>query len=89
MALKSTGEEIITRAVKRFGLCDDTICISFDTTASNTVLIQETCTRIEKEFGRIVVVGFRHHSHELILKGVFEGCCGRQPSGPDIQVFWK
>ena len=31
----------------------------------------------------------RHHTHELILKGVFEKCCNLPSSGPDIQIFRK
>ncbi|GBM05014.1 hypothetical protein AVEN_60213-1 [Araneus ventricosus] len=38
---------------------------------------QRKCTRIEREFGRTLLWwACRHHTHELILKGVFEECCG-------------
>ncbi|GBL90232.1 hypothetical protein AVEN_130347-1 [Araneus ventricosus] len=55
-----------------------------------TGLIQGACTRIEREFGRILLwLACRHHTHELILKGVFEECCGIPSSGLDIQSFRK
>lgn len=93
VALKGTGEqmaEVVIREVDRFGLRDNITGISFDTTASNTGLIQGACTRIEREFGRTLLwLACRHHTHELILKGVFEECCGIPSSGPDIQIFLK
>ena len=93
VALKGTGEqmaEVVIREVDRFGLRDNIIGMSFDTTASNTGLIQGECTRIEKEFGRTLLwLACRHHTHEPILKGVFEKCCGIPSSGPDIQIFRK
>lgn len=93
VALKGTGEqmaEVVIREVDRLGLRDNIIGMSFDTTASNTGLIQGACTRIESEFGRTLLwLACRHHTHELILKGVFEGCCDKPSSGPDIQIFRK
>lgn len=74
----------------RFGLRDNIIGMSFDTTASNAGLIQGVCTRIEREFGRTLLwLACRHHTHELILKGGFEKCCSLPSSGPDIQIFRK
>ncbi|GBN54101.1 hypothetical protein AVEN_69432-1 [Araneus ventricosus] len=68
--LKCTGEqmaEVVIQEVDRFGLRDNIIGLS----ASNTGLIQGACTRIEREFGRTLLwLACRHHSHELILKGV-------------------
>ncbi|GBM46513.1 hypothetical protein AVEN_109510-1 [Araneus ventricosus] len=92
-SLKGTGEkmaDVVIREVDRFGLRDNIIGLFFDTTASNTGLIQEACTRIEREFGRTLLwLDCRHRTHELILKGVFEECCGIPSSGPDIQIFRK
>ncbi|GBN31067.1 hypothetical protein AVEN_171063-1 [Araneus ventricosus] len=80
--------EVVIRKVDRFGLRDNIIGLSFDTTASNTGLIQGACTRIERKFGRTSLwLACCHHTHELILKGVFEECCGIPSSGPDIQIF--
>ncbi|GBO14299.1 hypothetical protein AVEN_196506-1, partial [Araneus ventricosus] len=68
VTLKGTDEqtaEVVIREVGRFGLRDNIIGLSFDTTASNV------CTRIEREFGRTLLwLACRHHTHELILKGV-------------------
>ncbi|CAH0561738.1 unnamed protein product [Brassicogethes aeneus] len=93
VAMKGTGEqmaEVVIREVDRFGLRDNIIGISFDTTASNTGLIQGACTRIEREFGRTLLwLACRHHTHELIIKGVFEECCSVPSSGPEIQIFQK
>ncbi|GBN32836.1 hypothetical protein AVEN_94656-1 [Araneus ventricosus] len=55
VAVKGTGEqtaEVVIREVDLFGLRDNIIGISFDTTASNTGLIQGACIRIERKFGR-------------------------------------
>ncbi|CAH1099025.1 unnamed protein product [Psylliodes chrysocephalus] len=89
VAQKGTGEqmaEVVIREVHRFGLSDNIIGMSFDTTWSNTGLIQGACTRIERELGRTLLwLACCHHIHELILKGVFEECCNIPSSGPDIQ----
>ncbi|GBM45775.1 hypothetical protein AVEN_208093-1 [Araneus ventricosus] len=91
--LKDTGEqmaEVVIREVDRFGLRDNIIGLSFDTTVSNTGLIQRACTRIEREFGLILLrLPCHHHTHGLILKGVFEECCGIPSIGPGIQIFRK
>ncbi|XP_077155302.1 uncharacterized protein LOC143817697 [Ranitomeya variabilis] len=93
VAQKGTGEliaEVVIQEVDRFALRDHIIGISFDTTASNTGMIQGACIRIEIEFGRpLLWLACRHHTHELILKGVFGNCCNIPSSGPDIQIFRK
>ncbi|GBM66548.1 hypothetical protein AVEN_251969-1 [Araneus ventricosus] len=82
--------EVVIREVERFGLRGNIIGISFDTTASNTGLIQGVCSRIERELGRILLwLACRHQTHELILKGVLDECCGIPSSGPVIQIFRK
>ncbi|CAH1099049.1 unnamed protein product [Psylliodes chrysocephalus] len=76
VAQKGTGEEmaeVVIREVHRFGLSDNIIGMSFDTTSSNTGLIQGACTRIERESGRTLL--WLACRHKLILKGVFEECC--------------
>ncbi|GBN20934.1 hypothetical protein AVEN_25230-1 [Araneus ventricosus] len=63
VALKGTGEqmaEVVIREVDRFGLRDNIIGISFDTTASNTGLIQWACTKIEREFNCVVGLPSSH-----------------------------
>lgn len=37
----------------------------------------------------VILLNYRHHVQELILKGVFKGFCGIPLSGPDIQTFRK
>ncbi|CAH1111109.1 unnamed protein product [Psylliodes chrysocephalus] len=82
--------EVVIRDMHRFGLSDNIIGISFDTTSSNTGLIQWACTRIERKLGRILLwLACPHHTQALILKGVFEKCCSIPSSGPDIQIFRK
>ncbi|CAH1098577.1 unnamed protein product [Psylliodes chrysocephalus] len=74
VAQKGTGEqmaELVIREIHRFGLSDNIIGMSFDTTSSNTGLIQGACTRIERELGRTLLwLACLHHTHKLILKGV-------------------
>jgi hypothetical protein len=93
VAQKGTGKEmarVVIQELNRFGLRDHIIGLSFDTTASNTGLIQGACMMIEKEVERTLLwLACRHHTHELILKGVFEECTRVQSSGPDIQIFRK
>lgn len=93
VAKKGTGREmalVVMQELNRFSLRDHIIGLSFDTTASNTGLNQGACMIIEKEVGRnLLWLACRHHTHELILKGVFEKCTGIQSSGPDILIFRK
>lgn len=89
VALKGTVEkmaEVVIGEEDRFVLRDNVICMTFNTTASNTGLILGSCTRIEREFGRTLLwLACRHH----ILKGMFEKCCDIPLSGADIQIFSK
>lgn len=91
VAQEGTGEqmaEVVIQEVDRFELHDHIIGISFDTTASNTGMIQGACTRIEREFGKTLLwLACHHHTHELLLKGVFEVCYRVPSSGPDIKIF--
>lgn len=90
---KGTGElmaKVVVEEVDRFELRRHIVGISFDTTASNTGLVQGACTRIEKYFERTLLwLACRHHTHELILKDVFNECYPVPSSGPDIKIFRK
>ncbi|GBM51664.1 hypothetical protein AVEN_43286-1 [Araneus ventricosus] len=58
VALKVIGEqmaEVVIGGVDRFGPRDNIIGLSFDNTASNTGLMQGSCTRIERKFGRTLL----------------------------------
>jgi hypothetical protein len=82
--------KVVVQEVDRFDLRRHIVGICFDTTASNTGLLQGACTRIENDFQRTLLwLACRHHTHELILKGVFDECCPVLSSGPDINIFRK
>lgn len=93
VAAKGTGEEmakVVLKEVDKFDVRRHIIGICFDTTASNTGLSQGACVRIENDFKRILLwLACRHHTHELILKGVFDECYPVPSSAPDIKIFRK
>ncbi|KAG0713304.1 hypothetical protein GWK47_016498 [Chionoecetes opilio] len=86
----STGRNVaavVLKEVDEVGVRDKIIAFCFDTTASNTGMVQGACIRIEQELGRSLHwLACRHHVHEVILKDVFEASLGSS-SGPDIGIF--
>ncbi|KAG0730275.1 hypothetical protein GWK47_028563 [Chionoecetes opilio] len=86
----STGRNVaavVLKEVDEAGVRDKIIAFCFDTTASNTGMVQGACIRIEQELGRSLLwLACRHHVHEVILKDVFEASLGSS-SGPDIGIF--
>lgn len=86
----STGKNVAALVMKEAeaaGVIDKIIGFGFDTTASNTGMVQGACTRMEQTLGRSVLwLACRHHIHEVILKDVFLECLGCS-SGPDIAIF--
>ncbi|KAG0718982.1 U2 small nuclear ribonucleoprotein B'' [Chionoecetes opilio] len=78
---------VVLKEVDEAGVRDKIIAFCFDTTASNTGMVQGACIRIEQELGRSLLwLACRHHVHEVILKDVFEASLGSS-SGPDIGIF--
>ncbi|KAG0724873.1 hypothetical protein GWK47_039711 [Chionoecetes opilio] len=88
----STGRNVaavVLKEVDEAGVRDKIIAFCFDTTASNTGMVQGACIRIEQELGRSLLwLACRHHVHEVILKDVFEASLGSS-SGPDIGIFTR
>ncbi|KAG0722968.1 hypothetical protein GWK47_043521 [Chionoecetes opilio] len=88
----STGRNVaavVLKEVDEAGVRDKIIAFCFDTTASNTGMVQGACIRIEQELGRSLLwLACRHHVHEVILKDVFEASLGSS-SGPDIGIFQR
>ena len=59
------------------GLDKKIVALSFDTTASNTGMVRSVCVRIDQDLGgNLLCLACRHHTHEIILKYVFEDCFG-------------
>lgn len=79
----------VFKEVERLGLKDHIVGLSFDTTAANSGILTGACIRIEAFLGHSFLwLACRHHIHEIVLKHVFEQCCG--PScGPEILVIKK
>ncbi|KAG0724225.1 hypothetical protein GWK47_041072 [Chionoecetes opilio] len=78
---------VVLKEVDEAGVRDKIIAFCFDTTASNTGMVQGACIRIEQELGRSWLwLACRHHVHEVILKDVFEASLGSS-SGSDIGIF--
>ncbi|KAG0714555.1 hypothetical protein GWK47_013921 [Chionoecetes opilio] len=86
----STGRNVaavVLKEVDEAGVRDKIIAFCFDTTVSNTGMVQGACIRIEQELGRSLLwLACRHHVHEVILKDVFKASLGSS-SGPDIGIF--
>ncbi|KAG0727484.1 hypothetical protein GWK47_034566 [Chionoecetes opilio] len=86
----STGRNVaavVLKEVDEAGIRDKIIAFCFDTTASNTGMVQGACILIEQELGRSLLwLACRHHVLEVILKDVFEASLGSS-SGPDIGIF--
>ncbi|KAG0726267.1 hypothetical protein GWK47_036965 [Chionoecetes opilio] len=86
----STGRNVaavVLKEVDEAGVRNKIIAFCFDTTASNTDMVQGACIRIEQELGRSLLwLACRHHVNEVILKDVFEASLGSS-SGPDIGIF--
>ncbi|KAG0715569.1 hypothetical protein GWK47_011670 [Chionoecetes opilio] len=83
----STGRNVGVKEVDEAGVKDKIIAFCFNTTASNTGMVQGACIRIEQELGRSLLwLACRHHVHEVILKDVFEASLGSS-SGPVVGIF--
>ena len=79
-AKKGTGDEVaktVLRETERLELKEKIIRLSFDTTAANSGFVRGACIRTEKDLDRpLLWLACKHHIHEIILKHVFESCCG-------------
>lgn len=64
------------------------IGLFFDTTATNSGMLAGACVHLETLLGRSLLwLACRHHVIlEVILKNVFEKCCGPS-TGPEIPTF--
>ena len=98
VASDGTGQEVaktVFTEVERLELRDRIIGLSFDTTAANSGMLKGACIHIESLLDRpLLWLACRHHVYEVVLKHVFDECCGRA-SGPEIfefkrfQMRWK
>lgn len=90
VAEDGTGQEVartVFQQVERVGAREQIIGFSFDTTAANSGMLTGACIHLENLLGRPVLwLACRHHVLEVVLKHVFEKCCGPS-TGPEIPVF--
>lgn len=90
VARDGTGQEVartVFQQVERVGAREKIIGLSFDTTAANSGMLTGACVHLENLLGRSLLwLACRHHVLEVVLKYVFEKCCGRS-AGPDIPSF--
>ncbi|KAG0730173.1 hypothetical protein GWK47_028826 [Chionoecetes opilio] len=93
VAQDRTGQEVartVFQEVERVGARELIIGLSFDTTASNSGMLAVhacTCVHLENLLGRSLLwLACRHHVLEVVLKHVFEKCCGPS-TGPEIPTF--
>ncbi|XP_076060300.1 uncharacterized protein LOC143036625 [Oratosquilla oratoria] len=74
-------------AINDWGLSHQIKAIVFDTTASNTGLLQGACIKIQEQLQKeLVWLACRHHVYEVILADVFRSAYGPS-SGPSIPLF--
>ncbi|XP_076042026.1 uncharacterized protein LOC143025930 [Oratosquilla oratoria] len=74
-------------AINNWGLSHQIKTIVFDTTASNTGLLQGACIKIQEKLQKeLVWLACRHHVYEVILADVFRSAYGPS-SGPSIPLF--
>ncbi|KAG0720204.1 hypothetical protein GWK47_006894 [Chionoecetes opilio] len=90
VAQDGTGQEVartVFQEVKRVGAREQIIGLSFDTTALNSGMLAGACVHLENLLGRFLLwLACRHHLLEVVLKHVFEKCCGPS-TGPEIPTF--
>ena len=86
----STGKNVaavVLKEAEEAGVIDNVIGFGFDTTASNTGMVQGACIRMEKSLGRSMLwLACRHHIHEVVLKDVFCECLGSS-NAPEVAIF--
>ena len=86
----STGivqAEACCSAIREYGLEDQLKGLVFDTTASNTGLLQGACIKIQQMLGKeLLWMACRHHVLEVILSDVFKYEYGPS-TGPNISLF--
>ncbi|KAG0726492.1 hypothetical protein GWK47_004318 [Chionoecetes opilio] len=90
VAQDGTGQEVtrtVFQEVERVGARGQIIGLSFDTTASSSGMLAGACVHLENLLGRSLFwLACRHHVLEVVLKHVFEKCCGPS-TGPEIPTF--
>lgn len=91
VSVDGTGKNVAAAVLKLLEphekIADMIIALSFDTTASNSGMINGACMTIEKALGRSLLwLACRHHIYELLLKNTYELLFGRL-TGPDIPLF--
>ena len=79
--------DAIMTSLEDWGIKEQVVALSFDTTASNTALAAGACTIVEQRLGHEVLhLACRHHIYELVCSKAFSTCFGPS-SGPEIQLF--
>ena len=90
VARDGTGSEVarvVFEEVQRLGIRNKIVGLSFDTTASNSGMLSGACVKLEGLIGRpLLWFACRHHILEIVLRHVFEKCCGYS-SSPEIGPF--
>ena len=86
----STGESMaaaVVSALETWGVADQVVGISFDTTASNTGRRNGSCVLIEQKMEKdLLHFARRHHILELVVHAVFVRVLGCS-SSPELLLF--
>lgn len=86
----STGENIaaaVQNKLNEWNIANRITAISFDTTSSNTGILNGACTLLQKNLGqKLLYLACRHHVYEIILRAVFELKFGKS-AAPEVQIF--
>lgn len=83
---KNIAETVYNQLID-WKIADKVVACSFDTTASNTGLTNGACVYLNQFLGReLILLGCRHHIHEIILKNVYEILHGKS-SAPETLLF--
>lgn len=85
-----TGQNIakaVYSVLVDWNVAERVVASSFDTTSTNTGLNNGACYHLDKLLGRrLIQLACRHHTHEIVLKNVFEKKHGKT-SAPETLLF--
>ena len=77
-------------ALHDWNLDDQVQIMCYDTTASNTGLLNGACLLLEQRLEReLLLFACRHHIYELVIKTLFEAKIQQVTNSPDIPLFKK
>ncbi|KAK3889492.1 hypothetical protein Pcinc_006464 [Petrolisthes cinctipes] len=76
-------------ALNDWSLEERIIALKFDTTASDTRVVSDTCVLVEQKLGRhLLNLAYYHHIVELVLDKSYVECM-RPSTGPQILLFTR